>query len=400
MYIHVETSNQKLLFGFCVDKKMSELVQVIAGPERSMVLGPAGAFVWGNVRSVRVLPEGIDGASVCIADPTEIGHLRFSQDVPQRLNPHGMDWEGVGDMSGQLIAWAEGKVHRFAPQVVRDHGAAYVGPVELPGAVRHVWTGEHVAFAALEDGRLFAWGDTGYGRLGIGEQALGAGPTPVVVDGVVDIRQLSSGAAHTVALDGRGRLWVWGANASGQLGQGDLREQARPKQVRLPELIKAMAAGATHTLALDAKGQLWGWGSNHKKQLSAQIAEAYVAAPVRIGGKASGLKSLSAGMHFSAALTHAGQVRTWGWNGLGQLGRADAAEQGEQVVAVPRIRQISAGRSHVLALTADGACWAWGDNRFGACQGEAEMRAMPHQVELSAMKSAQQESPVLAKELV
>ena len=378
---------------------MREVVRVIAGPERSMVMSRLGVYVWGNVRSVRVVPEGTDGAGVCGADRTEIGHLRFAQDVPQRLDPVGMEWLGVGDASAQLIAWTKDKVFQFAPQVVRDHGAAYVGTVDLPDIARNVWTGEHVAFAALADGRLFAWGDVAYGRLGIGEDALWQGrTTPVVVGGVSDIRSLSPGAAHTVALDGKGRVWTWGANASGQLGQGNLREQALPRHVKLTQPVKAIAAGATHTLALDVHGQLWGWGSNHKKQLSAQIAEAYLPSPVRIGGRLSEVKAVVAGLHFSAVLTREGLVRAWGWNGLGQLGHEEIGEESERVIALKRVRQISAGRSHMLALTEEGTCWAWGDNRFGTCQGEAEMQAQPRQIDLSAMKFQPQANLNLLKE--
>ena len=378
---------------------MREVVRVIAGPERSMVMSRLGVYVWGNVRSVRVVPEGAEGEGVCVADRTEIGHLRFAQDVPQRLDPVGMEWLGVGDASAQLIAWTKEKVFQFAPQVVRDHGAAYVGTVDLPNIARNVWTGEHVAFAALADGRLFAWGDVAYGRLGIGEDALWQGrTTPVVVDGVSDIRSLSPGAAHTVALDGKGRVWTWGANASGQLGQGNLREQALPRHVKLTQPVKAIAAGATHTLALDVHGQLWGWGSNHKKQLSAQIAEAYLPSPVRIGGRLSEVKAVVAGLHFSAVLTREGLVRAWGWNGLGQLGHEEIGEESERVIALKRVRQISAGRSHMLALTEEGTCWAWGDNRFGTCQGEAEMQAQPRQIDLSAMKFQPQANLNLVKE--
>ena len=189
-----------------------------------------------------------------------------------------------------------------------------------------------------------------------------------------------------MALDGKGRVWTWGANASGQLGQGNLREQALPRHVKLTQPVKAIAAGATHTLALDVHGQLWGWGSNHKKQLSAQIAEAYLPSPVRIGGRLSEVKAVVAGLHFSAVLTREGLVRAWGWNGLGQLGHEEIGEESERVIALKRVRQISAGRSHMLALTEEGTCWAWGDNRFGTCQGEAEMQAQPRQIDLSAMK--------------
>ncbi|MBO1996809.1 hypothetical protein J4714_13110 [Staphylococcus epidermidis] len=62
---------------------------------------------------------------------------------------------------------------------------------------------------------------------------------------------------------------------------------------------------------------------------------------------------------------------TWGWNGLAQLGRSTEPDQGPRKLELPPVQQISVGRTHVLALTRAGECWAWGDNRFGACQGAA-----------------------------
>lgn len=366
---------------------MHEIEQVIAGTGRSMVLTRRGAYVWGNVRSVRILPAGQDEESICVSDETAVGHWRYAQDIPQRMNPNGMRWEGVADTSGQLVAWSQGQMFQFAPQIVRDHGAAFVQAVELPGKVRQAWAAEQIAFAALDNGALLAWGDGAYGRLGVPGTA-GGRRQPVPVQGVSNVRQLEIGTAHALAVDARGRVWAWGANAAGQLGQGDLRERAAPAWVKLPHAVKAVAAGATHCLALDVKGQLWGWGSNHYQQLDAELPP-YVVTPTRMGvvGYRGALQALGAGMHFSAAVTKEGSVLTWGWNGLAQLGRSTEPDQGPRKLELPPVQQISVGRTHVLALTRAGECWAWGDNRFGACQGAAgsTVQTQPHKVELSAI---------------
>ncbi len=78
---------------------------------------------------------------------------------------------------------------QFAPQIVRDHGAAFVQAVELPGRVRQAWAAEQIAFAALDNGALLAWGDGAYGRLGVPGTA-GGRRQPVPVQGVSNVRQL------------------------------------------------------------------------------------------------------------------------------------------------------------------------------------------------------------------
>lgn len=366
---------------------MHEIEQVIAGVGRSMVLTRSGAYVWGNVRSVRILPAGLDEESICVSDKTAVGHWRYAQDIPQRMNPSGMRWDGVADTSGQLVAWSQGQMFQFSPQIVRDHGAAFVQVVELPGKVRQAWAAEQIAFAALDSGALLAWGDGAYGRLGV-PGTTGGRRQPVLVQGVSHVRQLEIGTGHALALDASGRVWTWGANAAGQLGQGDLRERAGPALVKLPHAVKTIAAGATHCLALDVKGQLWGWGSNHYQQLDAGMS-AYVMSPERMNmaGRRGALQALGAGMHFSAAVTREGDVLTWGWNGLAQLGRSTEFDQAPRKLELPPVQQISVGRTHVLALTRAGECWAWGDNRFGACQGSAgsTVQPQPHQVVLSAI---------------
>ena len=59
---------------------MHEIEQVIAGTGRSMVLTRRGAYVWGNVRSVRILPAGQDErVHLREAIETAVGHWRYAQ---------------------------------------------------------------------------------------------------------------------------------------------------------------------------------------------------------------------------------------------------------------------------------------------------------------------------------
>lgn len=366
---------------------MPEVRQLIAGPERSIAITPQGTFAWGNIKTVVPLSAGEEAADLCKANAAMVGHNRYAQEVPQRMSPRGMHWDGVADTAGQLVAWSGGHLYQFGPELVWQQGAR-VQELETAGQLfDQVWGGTQAVYARNQEGRLFAWGDGSYGRLGLGDTHSSA--LPGVVAALQDVRHVAAGMGHVLALDGKGRVWTWGANAAGQLGHGDLQARFAPQHLPLPHKVIAVAAGATHSLALDARGRLWGWGSNQVGQLDSRWKKTFVSAPARIT-HAHRLTALGAGIHFSAAVTALGQVLTWGWNGLGQLGQgSEAAQAGMHAVRLPEtIRSISVSNTHVLAMGADGSCWAWGDNRHGACQGEEgrhRVQNQPHRLALHAI---------------
>lgn len=362
---------------------MRTIETVLAGAQRSVLMTSHGVFAWGNLEVLRAWPDGVEAGEVCITDATQIGHRRFAQPVPQRLSPQGAHWEGVADAGHVLLAWARGQAYAFAPQVRGEDGAQPQAVALGGGEVRQIWAGEQQVY--VQDGEGVLWN-------GGGAQAV-----PRRVPGLPAVKSVSLGMGHALALDGAGQVWSWGANAAGQLGQGDLAESPRARRVLLPHAAVAVAAGATHSLALDARGRLWGWGSNHHGQLDTGLQAAFSLRPARIVLPRR-VRSLAAGLHFSAALTQEGQVLAWGWNGLGQLGQGDALAR-PGIHAVPgleAVRQISAGGSHVLALERGGRCWAWGDNRHATCQGEAgaAIQARPLALALHALRGAQNEETV------
>ena len=93
-----------------------------------------------------------------------------------------------------------------------------------------------------------------------------------------------------------GKLFSWGANASGQLGLGNTTTASLPTQVSLlgtvggttaPVDVSAVAVGATHVLALAANGQLFAWGANANGQLgTGGTTTATLPVPVLMGAMA------------------------------------------------------------------------------------------------------------------
>ena len=125
------------------------------------------------------------------------------------------------------------------------------------------------------DGTVLAWGLNGSGQ--IGDDTATQRLTPVQVSGlgsgsgVIGIAGGGSvGAGHTLALKSDGTVLSWGGNGSGQLGDGSLSPHLIPSPV--PGLgsgsgVIAVAAGLSHSLALTSDGTVLSWGANASGQL-------------------------------------------------------------------------------------------------------------------------------------
>ncbi|GAA2758957.1 cell wall anchor protein [Actinopolymorpha rutila] len=235
------------------------------------------------------------------------------------------------------------------------------------------------------NGQAWTWGQNNSGQLGDGSTTSRTAPVQVAQGAIPAGTKLIAVAAavggeHTVALDADGRAWAWGNNSFGQLGDGSTANSTVPVQVAqgaMPSGTKltAVFAGRFHTLALDTNGRMWAWGNNFYGQLG-DGTTATRTSPVQVtdGAMPSGTKlvAVSAGWGHTVALDSEGHAWAWGNNAYGQLGNGThtGAVTPVQVVqgAIPdgtRLTRISAGSFHTVVLSDDGHAWAWGDNYDG-----------------------------------
>ena len=181
-------------------------------------------------------------------------------------------------------------------------------------------------------------------------------------------------AAHVMAVDRSGTVWTWGNNFSGQLGNGiltfsngNIYYATSPISLgtSLPT-ITAVSAGGYHSLALDTQGRIWSWGDNASGELG-DGSTTQRTTPVVVSSL-SGVARISAGWGFSLALTSDRRAWSWGDHSGGQLGTGATADQlvPAPISALSEVRSISAGAEHSLAVLGDGSLWAWGFNTYGA----------------------------------
>jgi hypothetical protein len=89
----------------------------------------------------------------------------------------------------------------------------------------------------------------------------------VQVSILTDVKAIACGVYHTLAITNDGKVWTWGFNLYGQLGNGTNTDSNVPVQVSGLNDITAVAGGYAHSLALTNSGVLWDWGYNNDGQL-------------------------------------------------------------------------------------------------------------------------------------
>ena len=124
--------------------------------------------------------------------------------------------------------------------------------------VTAIAAGVYFTAALTSEGKVYAWGDNHIGQLGDGTTTDSLSPVAVDMTGVLagkTVTTISTGWSHTLALTSEGKVYAWGGNSPGQLGDGTGAQRNTPVAVDMGGVlaggtVTAIAAGGYHTLAL------------------------------------------------------------------------------------------------------------------------------------------------------
>jgi alpha-tubulin suppressor-like RCC1 family protein len=163
------------------------------------------------------------------------------------------------------------------PQICNGSVPCSTTPVVVTGlanAVAITGGGNH-SCALLADGTARCWGANAFGQLGngtfTGPQTCSGGAacstTAVVVRGLVNALSVTAGGDHSCALLVSGTAKCWGANGSGQLGNGSTTNASTPVVVSGLTGAASISAGDSHSCAVLANGTAKCWGLNASGQL-------------------------------------------------------------------------------------------------------------------------------------
>lgn len=195
----------------------------------------------------------------------------------------------------------------------------------------------HTIFMTSE-GRLFAFGENNYGQLGCGDNSFKN--SPVEITDHVDLQEhetvvdLFAGTVNSGLLTSLGRVFLWGGNEYGQLTVVTHMDQNIPLEMTdsfdlFPtEEVTSVSIGSNHLIAITSHGRVFTWGKNNDGQLGNGTTSNYANMdPIDITSTL--LLDLDVLEHptfafandnVSVVVTSLNRVLVFGNNGLNQLG--------------------------------------------------------------------------------
>ena len=275
----------------------------------------------------------------------------------------GYDHACLLNEGGGAKCWGSG------PQLGSGTIVSSTTPVDVVGlrsGVRAIAAGlEHTC--ALTADRVKCWGHNTYYRLGDGTEEVRW--TPVDVIGAPPaVKSISLGGSHSCALTEAGDVWCWGLHWDGRLGTGNITPVPTAAKVQgLDGPARAISAGGSFNCALTDAGALECWGATWRGQQGTDSADTVVV-PTQVSGLDGQIAAIDMQGWHTCVILQNGSVACWGRNANGQLGNGnwDASWTPTPVVELDEpVKQIDAGTAHTCAVTAAGAVKCWGYNGFG-----------------------------------
>ncbi|XP_076757246.1 uncharacterized protein LOC143427199 [Xylocopa sonorina] len=230
------------------------------------------------------------------------------------------------------------------------------------------------ALIITKNKKVYGIGSNSNGCLGIGYTHSTLQPKLIEELSLKDVKTFACGSGpHVLALTHGGQVYSWGHNSYCELGNGTAPQSLTPTLVKSnlsAKCVVDVACGSHHSLALTLDGEVYAWGLNTSGQVGCGIYTSQNS-PRKVNNSLSGknVVCISCGDSSSIAVTSNGEVYSWGYNGVGQLGIENFVNQSQpcrvKALAGIVIEKVVSGYTHTLALSDEGVAYVWGANSYG-----------------------------------
>lgn len=222
-----------------------------------------------------------------------------------------------------------------------------------------------------KSGKIYCFGNNYFGQLGDGTN--NNAKKPVKVSASETFVDLCVGGQFSCALNQVGGAFCWGYNGGGQLGDNTNTDRSKPVAVAGLSQAKSIFCShtniyASHACAVKKDGKAMCWGSNSEGQLAPKEDDAKFRynIPVEVSSSKT-IEAMSLGDQFSCALHSDKTVSCWGLNDKGQLGIGSKENQDFPVSVqnINNVENLQAGINHACVKLAGGGVSCWGENLYG-----------------------------------
>ena len=294
--------------------------------------------------------------------------------------------------------------------------------------------GNEYTLILSKDNEVYAFGNNEDGVLGINDSKLKKYEFTKINFGIYTnkIKEISAGTVHNLALTQDNKLFSWGSSQGGQLGLPEkyLISQpnyqtsfflSSPNQISIfskskkPENIQKISCGEAHSLALTNNGEIYSWGFGSNGQLGLGFCEdsfepgtgltkSRIFTPHLVKGlDEEKIMDIKCGKTFSMFINDKNELFACGVNDLNQLGINEPFSKEhlfnketpcyDFVIPIKidcflnmKVLKVSCGEGHCLAVIKDLisniiTIWSWGNNKFGQLgQGSLVKKSTPNPI--------------------
>ena len=215
--------------------------------------------------------------------------------------------------------------------------------------------------ARLVDETVRCWGNTEWSVKSTAHEL-----APIPMGRLSHVAQLALGWSHACARADDGSTSCWGTNVFGGCGDGtELNEVAFPTPVAGDHRFTRVAVGQGHTCAIDEKAKLWCWGSNSHGQLGDGTTTRHLV-PAEVPALGD-VVQVTLNWESTCTLRATGEVLCWGGNEYGELGdgTTSARSTPAPIAGMNGAKQIALGSHHACAILANDTLACWGRNQYG-----------------------------------
>ncbi len=219
------------------------------------------------------------------------------------------------------------------------------------------------------EGQAYCWGSNYNGELGIGDKAVLYKDIPTKVFSDVFFKDIASGYHYSCGLDKEGKVYCWGNNESGQLGNDNIKDiQWIPKPVQTNLRFTTISTGGNHVCGIASDTYLYCWGSNQHGELGVGYQNEYEIYPVKVDTDIK-FSKISMGNSYSCGIDNHSKAYCWGNNINRALGNDEKGGWEElnpvQVLTDKLFQSLVAGNDHTCGITLSNEIYCWGNNDLG-----------------------------------
>jgi prepilin-type N-terminal cleavage/methylation domain-containing protein len=317
--------------------------------------------------SVGAIPAGVYLTSIDMGDDHSCGIGSNN-----RIYCWGANWAGQGGTGAT------------SPSYNKTATVVATGAIPAGVTIKSIAAGSLHTCALGSNGRVYCWGYGADGAIGNGAFSNATSPALVstgAIPGGVTIESIKASNGFTCGLGSNGKVYCWGDNYLGQLGDNTTTNRNTPVAVLAGAVpggvtLKNLTVGAYHSCATASDNNVYCWGFNAMGQLgSGNTTDSKI--PVKLlSGEIPGgttLTSLEAGWYFTCGIGSNDLTYCWGDNSYQEIGNSSVssgtspmAVTGVSLPSDTKISQLSGGVSYMCGLTkASGTTYCWGDNMSG-----------------------------------